>query len=318
MSTCNFFFFLYDGNCYYQSGIHRCCNLPHWHQNLILIPKFLYTHIVSYLDINSPNRLLLTYNSAQTRKTLFACVLLSCRVLGSSGPPYKIDFLFKHLLSFTWIIHAGQIKNTRREKKKSAFMMKIKCAYWMMQHRVSNLTFLFTHLLGVFPSWKNSKFKLTLTLSHIFCYIWGFCPVKSALANPFHFKQVQAADSFRTRGTYLMHDSSQMTAPAGDLQFRGRLGTVEHTDMVMFDFAARAEKKKKKICPSIFSNCTVAAGAGAEDISICFPCLAGFMSFHSFRRCSQETLFTSMWDYFKLALSSSSIFKKESNFLPLC
>lgn len=76
--------------------------------------------------------------------------------------------------------------------------------------------------------------------------------MKSALANPFHFKQVQAADSFRTRGTYLMHDSSQMTAPAGDLQFRGRLGTVEHTDMVMFDFAARAEKKKKKSAPPYF------------------------------------------------------------------
>lgn len=120
-----------------------------------------------------------------------------------------------------------------------------------------------------FPLLENFKIKADPNPLTHFCYIWGFCPVKSALANPFHFKQVQAADSFRTRGTDLMHDSSQMTAPARDLQFRGRLGTVEHTDMVIFALS----QGWKKVCPSIFSNCTVAAGAGAEDISIC-SCLS--------------------------------------------
>lgn len=54
-------------------------------------------------------------------------------------------------------------------------------------------------LLCVSHSWKNSKLKLTLTLPHIlFATFEAFRSVKSALANPFHFKQVQAVNSFRT------------------------------------------------------------------------------------------------------------------------
>lgn len=63
-----------------------------------------------------------------------------------------------------------------------------------------------------FPVKKWRKVKVTLTLSHILCYIWTIlaCTVTSSI----HFKQVHASDSSRTRGTHLMNDSFQMIAPA--------------------------------------------------------------------------------------------------------